>query len=194
MSKKKGYLSKLIWITNIFEKEIVIFIYYSLFTFISFNEGVFNTQYVFFGIGTFLQIYLKLQKKFYLWNNFTSCLFFILGSVLSYNNLFFFTGFFIFLFIISLLSFFYEKWHENVQNKFLSAVFNFLYSAIVLASFPLLYFIFMKNKLNIDLREFFQDQDHFIVFSGYFVFYLLLLLNKQLLALQTTLLKNKNKI
>lgn len=191
MLKNKRYLSELIWITNIFEKEIVIFIYYSLFTFISFNEKLFNPQFVFFGIGTFLQIYLKFQKKFYLWNNFTSCLFFILGSILSYNNLLF-AGFFIFIFIISLLSFFYEKWHENVKNRFLSTVFNFLYSAIVLTIFPVLYFIFMKNKLNIDLREFFQDQDHFIVFSGYFIFYLLLLLNKQLLALQTTLLKNKN--
>jgi len=192
MPKKKQYLSRLIWITNIFEKEIVIFIYYSLFTIIAFNEGIFNMQFIFFGIGTFLQIYLKIKEKLYLWNNFTSCLFFILGSIFSYNNLFF-TGFLIFLFSIALFSFFYEKWHENIQNRFLSAVLNFLYSAIVLANFPMLYFIFMKNKLNIDLREFFQDQDHFIVFSGYFVFYLLLLLNKQLLALQTTLLKDKNK-
>lgn len=192
MSKKKKHLSALIWATNIFEKEIVIFIYYTLFTFIALDEARFSLQFLFFGIGTFLQIYLKTKNKLKFWNNFTSTLFFLAGSALSYNQNFFFTGFLIFILLIAILSFSYEKWNKDITNKFLSVSFNFLYSAIVLASFPVLYFIFMKNKLDIDLNEFFQDPNHLIVFSGYFVFYILLLLNKQLLALQTTLLKNKS--
>jgi hypothetical protein len=191
MSKKKKHISVLIWATNIFEKEIVIFIYYALFTFIALDETRFSLQFLFFGIGTLLQIYLKIKNKLKFWNNFTSVLFFLAGSALSYNQNFFFTGFLIFILLIAILSFSYEKWNKDITNKFLSVSFNFLYSAIVLASFPVLYFIFMKNKLSIDLSEFFQDPNHLIVFSGYFVFYILLLLNKQLLALQTTLLKNK---
>ena len=191
MSKKKKQLYLLIRATNIFEKEIVVFIYYALFTFIAFDETWFNLQFVFFGIGTFLQIYLKMKNKIEFWNNFTSALFFVIGSVLSYSNNFFFTGFLAFILLIAIIAFSYEKWHKSIKNKFLSASFNFSYSAIVLASFPVLYFIFMKNKLDIDLREFFQDQNHLIVFSGYFVFYLLLLLNKQLLALQTAFLKDE---
>jgi len=190
MSIKKQYLSKLIWITTIFEKEIIIFVYYTLFTIIAFNESILNIQFFFFAIGTAFQIYLKLKRKLHIWNNFIACSFFILGSLFSYNENLFFTGFLVFILSISLFSFFYEKYLQFLKNKLLAGVFQFLYSAIVLTSFPVLYFIFMKNKLNIDLREFFQDENHLIVFSGYFVFYLLLLFNKQLLALQTALFKN----
>ncbi len=191
-TKKEQQLSKLVWITNIFEKEIIMFVYYALFTLIAFDTGILNIQFLFFGIGTILQIYLKFKKKLSPWNNFTACTFFILGSAFSYNENFFFSGFLIFIFSVSLFALLYEQYIEKIGNKFFAIIFQFLYSAIVLMSFPVLYFIFMKNKLNIDLQDFFQDQNHLIVFSGYFVFYILILLNKQLLAIQTTLLKDKN--
>jgi hypothetical protein len=193
MSENKKHLSNLIWFTDIFEKEIVILIYYTLFVFIAFNETAISFQFLFFGIGTFIQIYFKAKNKMRFWNNFISSLFFLIGSAFSYKENFFFIGFFAFIFLIAVLSFIYEKWRKDIKNNLLSVSFDFLYSAIVLASFPILYFVFMKNKLNIDLREFFQDQNHLIVFSGYFVFYFLLLLNKQLMALQATMLKNKKQ-
>jgi len=189
MAVNKQLLAKLIRITDIFEKEIIIFVYYSMFTVISYNESIFNMQFLFFGIGTTLQIYLKLKRKLYLWNNFVACSFFILGSLFSHDKNLLFIGFLSFIFSISLFSFLYEKYFHFTKQALLANIFHFIYSATVLTSFPVLYFIFMKNKLNIDLREFFADRNHLIVFSGYFVFYLLLLLNKQLLAIQTVLFK-----
>ncbi len=193
IKKTQEKLLQLKLLTNLFEKEVIIFVYYALFTCIILDDLFFGIQFVFFGIGTFLQIYFKWKNKFRIWNNFFSCLFFLFGSVLSSliitdQNLFF-TGFFTFIFVISLFSAVYEKWKTKIKNTIISWIFQFLYSAIVLMSFPTLYFIFMKNKLDIDLLSFFNDENHFIVFSGYFVFYFLILLNKQLLSVQTSVLQ-----
>ena len=190
-------MSKLRLLTSLFEKEVIIFVYYSLFTCIILDDLFFGIQFVFFGIGTALQIYFKWKNKFPIWNNFISCFFFLLGSVFfsffSEDKNLFFTGFFTFIFVISVFSALYEKWKTKIQNNIVSGLFQFLYSAIVLMSFPTLYFIFMKNKLDIDLLSFFNDENHFIVFSGYFVFYLLILLNKQLLSIQASLLHSSLK-
>lgn len=136
-------------------------------------------------MGTFLQIFLKLRSIGKYWNNFTSSFLLLIGNFFPSSEKLFFTGFFTFLLLVSGISLLYEIFSPKVTNKILSGVFQFLYSTLVLSSFPVMYFLFMKNKLDINLIEFFQDENHLMVFSGYFVFYLLLLLNKQLLALQT---------
>jgi len=186
-----GRLNFLMKVTNIFEKEGILFVYYCLFGVLSLEGAWLNTQLVFFMFGLLFQVYCKIKNIWSPWNNFLGLSFFLLGSFLNYENNVFFKGMLIFISVISFISFMYERWHSQVKQKLLSVFFNFIYSSIVLMSFPILYFIFMQNKLDINLVEFFQESDHALVFSGYFVFYLLLLLNKQLIAIQAVLLHKK---
>ncbi len=175
--------------TRIFEKEILIFCYFAIFTFLS-SSTLLNPQLLLFLVGTILQIVLKLKSKLPLWNNFVGLGFFIIGSVVNLSGNFFSRGFLAYIFLISAFSFVYEKWRQRVSGAFVGFMFDLAYSAAVISSFPTLYALFLRNKLDINIFEFIvRDQELVIVFSGYFVFYIMLLINKQLVAVQNHLLK-----
>lgn len=175
--------------TKIFEKEVLIFCYFALFSFLS-ADDVLNIQLLLFLVGTVLQTLLKLKSKLVPWNNFVALLFFVIGTAANYHVSYLSKGFFTYLLLISVLSFSYEKWYKRIRKGLLSFMLNVVYSAAVMSSFPTLYALFLKNKLGISITEFvFNDTEHFAVVSGYVVFYVLLLIHKQLVTLQNHLLR-----
>jgi hypothetical protein len=176
-------------VTGIFEKEILILLYYLVFSAIAgaFPESL--VQAIFFIAGTAFQVWLKIARKGGLWRHYTLLGFYLTGTLVNHGKNTLGNGLLVFLFIVSSLSLLYELYRGRVKRPVLATAMGIAHSAVVFTAFPLLYSLFLLNKKGISLAAFFRDQEHFLVFLGYSTFYLSVVVNKQLHAIQNALLR-----
>jgi hypothetical protein len=176
-------------ITGIFEKEILLLLYYLVFSYISGAFPNATIQALFFLAGVLCQVLLKLYQKALVWNNCVLFLFYLAGTLVNHGKNTLGNGLLIFLFVVSFVSVLYDRYHPLLKHPILVSIISLAHSAIVFTAFPLLYSLFLLKKKNLSLTTFFEEKEHFLVFVGYTTFYLSVVINKQLLSIQNNLLR-----
>jgi hypothetical protein len=176
-------------LTGIFEKELLLSIYYLVFSYISgaFPEAL--VQALFFAAGALFQVLLKLYEKAQVWNNFVLFLFYLAGTLVNQGRNTLGNGLLVFLFVVSCVSALYDRYHPRLKYPILVSLISMAHSAVVFTAFPLLYSLFLLKKKNLSLTTFFEEKEHFLVFLGYSTFYVSVVINKQLLSVQNNLLR-----
>jgi len=184
-----GRLRTLNLVTGIFEKELLLLLYYLVFSFIAGAFPAAALQGAFFTAGTLCQALLKIFQKVPIWNNFILFLFYLAGTLANHGRNTLGYGLLGFVLLVSCISALYEYFRPRLERPLLIALMGMAHSAVVFMAFPLLYSLFLLKKKDLSLGEFFQEKEHFLVFLGYSTFYVSVVINKQLLSIQNNLLR-----
>jgi len=176
-------------ITGIFEKEILLVLYYLVFSYIAGAFPDAAVQALFFAAGALFQVLLKVYQKVQTWNNFVLFLFYLAGTLVNHGKNTLGNGLLAFLFVVSCVSALYDRYHPRLKRPLLVSMIGMAHSAVVFTAFPLLYSLFLLKKKGLSLTTFFEEKEHFLVFVGYSTFYLSVVINKQLLSIQNNLLR-----
>lgn len=176
-------------LTGIFEKEVLILVYYLVFSSIAgaFPEAA--LQGLLLTAGTMLQAWLRLVGKAGLWKHFIMVAFYLAGTLASRGEHALGTGLLLFLLAVACLSALYEGIQGRLRHPLVATILGMVHSALVFTAFPLLYSLFLLNKKGLSLETFFQEKEHFLVFLGYSTFYLSVVVSKQLHTIQNALLR-----
>lgn len=175
--------------TGIFEKEILLVLYYLVFSYIAGAFPDAAVQALFFATGALLQVLLKIYQKGQPWNHFVLFLFYLAGTLVNHGKNTLGNGLLVFLLIVSCISALYDRYHLRLKRPLLVTMIGMAHSAVVFTAFPLLYSLFLLKKKTLSLTTFFEEKEHFLVFVGYSAFYLSVVINKQLLSIQNNLLR-----
>jgi hypothetical protein len=176
-------------VTGIFEKELLLLLYYFTFSFIAGAFPAATIQALFFAAGTLAQVLLKVYRKAPPWNHFVLVCFYLAGTLLNHGGNTLGYGLLGFLFLVSGLSALYDRFLPRLKHPLLLTLLGMAHSAVVFTAFPILYSLFLLKKKGLSLSAFFGERDHFLVFLGYSTFYLSVVLNRQLLSFQNNLLR-----
>lgn len=176
-------------LTGIFEKELLILVYYLVFSSISGAFPEATLQGLLMAAGTGLQVWLRLDGRAGLWKHFIMVAFYLAGTLVSHGERALGTGLLVFLLTVACLSALYEWLQGRLKHPLVATILGMVHSALVFTAFPLLYSLFLLNKKGLSLSAFFQEKEHFLVFLGYSTFYLSVVVSKQLHTIQNALLR-----
>ena len=126
-------------LTSVFEKELLILIYYMVFSSIAgaFPEAL--GQALLMAAGTALQIWLRLDGRAGLWKHFIMVAFYLAGTLASHGEHTLGTGLLVFLLAVACLSALYEWLQGRLRHPLVATVLGMVHSALVFTAFPLLY-------------------------------------------------------
>src|SRR5512145_2694943 len=109
-------------VTGIFEKEVLLLLYYLVFSYIAGAFPEATIQALFFIAGTALQIWLKVLGRAMPWNHFILFLAYLVGTLVNLGRNTLGNGLLVFLLVVSCVSALYERYRTRLKRPILASL------------------------------------------------------------------------